>query len=39
VRGDKRFFLVYGNYEALLKYNCANSYAVTIGLLSDQLAR
>jgi membrane-bound lytic murein transglycosylase B len=39
VRGDKRFFLVYGNYDALLKYNCANSYAVTIGLLSDQLAR
>ena len=37
VRGDKRFFLVYSNYDALLDYNCANSYAVTIGLLSDQI--
>jgi membrane-bound lytic murein transglycosylase B len=37
VRGDKRFFLVYSNYDALLGYNCANSYAVTIGLLSDQI--
>lgn len=39
VRGDKRFFLVYPNYEALLGYNCANSYAVSIGLLSDRIAR
>jgi membrane-bound lytic murein transglycosylase B len=37
VRGDKRFFLVYSNYDALLGYNCANSYAVTIGLLSDKV--
>jgi membrane-bound lytic murein transglycosylase B len=37
VRGDKRFFLVSANYDALLGYNCANSYAVTIGLLSDQI--
>jgi membrane-bound lytic murein transglycosylase B len=37
VRGDKRFFLVYPNYDALLGYNCANSYAVTIGLLSDKI--
>lgn len=37
VRGDKRFFLVYKNYDALLGYNCANSYAVTIGLLSDKI--
>ena len=35
VRGDKRFFLVYPNYEVLLAYNCANSYAVSLGLLSD----
>ena len=38
VRGDRRHFLVYGNYQALLGYNCANSYAVTIGLLSDRIA-
>lgn len=37
VRGDKRFFLVYRNYDALLGYNCANSYAVSIGLLSDRI--
>jgi membrane-bound lytic murein transglycosylase B len=37
VRGDKRFFLVYRNYDALLGYNCANSYAVTIGLLADTI--
>jgi len=37
VRGDKRFFLVYSNYDALLGYNCANSYAVSIGLLSDKI--
>lgn len=37
VRGDQRQFLVYGNYDALLGYNCANSYAVSIGLLSDKI--
>lgn len=37
VRGDKRLFLVYSNYDALLGYNCANSYAVSIGLLSDRI--
>lgn len=37
VRGDRRFFLAYGNYKALLGYNCANSYAVSIGLLSDKI--
>ena len=39
VRGDKRFFLVYSNFDALLGYNCANSYAVTIGLLSDAIGK
>ena len=39
VRGDRRFFLVYSNYDALLAYNCANAYAVTIGLLSDRLPK
>ncbi|HXT72096.1 MAG TPA: lytic murein transglycosylase [Vicinamibacterales bacterium] len=37
VRGRSRNFLVYRNYEALLAYNCAHSYAVTVGLLSDRL--
>jgi len=37
VRGERRRFLVYGNYLALLDYNCSNSYAVSVGLLSDRL--
>jgi membrane-bound lytic murein transglycosylase B len=38
VRGEKRAFLVYSNYEALLAYNCSNSYAISLGLLSDRIA-
>ena len=37
VRGQKRFFLVYKNYEAFLDYNCSSSYAVAVGLLSDRI--
>jgi len=33
----KRAFLVYGNYESLLEYNCAHSYALAVALLSDRL--
>jgi len=29
-------FLTYGNFRTILRYNCANSYAITIGLLSDK---
>jgi membrane-bound lytic murein transglycosylase B len=39
VRGQKRHFLVYDNYDALLDYNCSNSYAVAVGVLSDRIAR
>ncbi len=28
-------FLVYRNYASLLRYNCSNLYALTVGLLSD----
>ena len=38
VRGDRRHFLVYRNYEALLDYNCSHSYAIAAGLLSDMVA-
>ena len=38
VRDDKRHFLVYGNYDAILGYNCANAYAITVGLLADEIA-
>jgi membrane-bound lytic murein transglycosylase B len=37
VSGDSRRFLVYRNYDALLDYNCAHSYAIGVGLLSDAL--
>jgi membrane-bound lytic murein transglycosylase B len=38
LRGGKRNFLVYANYDALLSYNCANSYAISVGVLADRLA-
>ena len=37
VPAGTRFFLVYRNYEALLDYNCAHSYALSIALLADRL--
>jgi membrane-bound lytic murein transglycosylase B len=37
VRGDKRAFLVFHNYNAILGYNCSNSYAVSIGLIADKV--
>jgi membrane-bound lytic murein transglycosylase B len=37
VSDGARYFLVYANYEALLAYNCATSYAISIGMLSDRL--
>ena len=37
VRGQKRHFLVYANYFAVLDYNCSNAYAISVGLLSDRL--
>jgi len=30
-------FLTYNNFRTILRYNCANSYAITVGLLSDKL--
>jgi membrane-bound lytic murein transglycosylase B len=38
VSGTTRHFLVYANYDALLAYNCAHSYALSVGLLADRLA-
>jgi len=37
VRAGSRAFLVYGNYEALLAYNCAHAYALSVALLSDRM--
>ena len=36
VMGDKRHFLVYPNYQALLEYNCVNAYGISVGLLGDR---
>lgn len=33
----ERKFLVYPNYDAIIAYNCAHYYALTIGLLADRL--
>ena len=35
VSGTARHFLVYHNYDALLEYNCANSYAISVALLGS----
>jgi membrane-bound lytic murein transglycosylase B len=35
VMAGKRSFLAYDNYEALLGYNCAHSYTLSVSLLSD----
>jgi membrane-bound lytic murein transglycosylase B len=37
LRVDQETFLVYRNYETLLTYNCAHSYAIAVGLLADRL--
>jgi membrane-bound lytic murein transglycosylase B len=38
VSGTTRHFLVDANYDALLEYNCAHSYAITVALLGDAIA-
>ena len=37
VTTDTRTFLVYDNYDAILRYNCAHYYALTVALLADQI--
>lgn len=40
VRPDKnhgRVFLTYKNYRAIMSYNCAHLYGITVGLFSDHL--
>ena len=31
-------FLLTGNYRVILQYNCSNYYALTVGLLADEIA-
>jgi membrane-bound lytic murein transglycosylase B len=37
VSGKTRSFLVYENYDALLEYNCAHAYALSVGLLANRI--
>lgn len=37
MRAGSKNYLVYGNYDALLGYNCAHAYALAVGLLSDRI--
>jgi membrane-bound lytic murein transglycosylase B len=37
VRAGTRSFLLYPNYDAILGYNCAHTYALSVALLSDRL--
>jgi membrane-bound lytic murein transglycosylase B len=37
VDAGERQFLVYGNYDAILGYNCSHFYALTVALLGDAL--
>ena len=38
VSGSSRHFLVYENYDALLEYNCAHAYALSVALLAESIA-
>jgi membrane-bound lytic murein transglycosylase B len=37
VHTGRRAFLVYRNYEALLAYNCAHTYALAVALLAERV--
>ena len=37
LRAGAKSYLVYGNYDSLLGYNCAHAYALAVGLLSDRI--
>jgi membrane-bound lytic murein transglycosylase B len=37
VRVDARQFLTHANYDALLRYNCAHHYALTVAILADRI--
>jgi len=34
---DGRAFLVYDNYDALMRYNCVHRYALTVAMFAEQL--
>ena len=36
ISGDRRHFLVYPNYQAILEYNCVNAYGLSVALLGER---
>jgi membrane-bound lytic murein transglycosylase B len=36
---ESRRYLVTANYDALLAYNCAHTYALSVALLADRIPR
>jgi membrane-bound lytic murein transglycosylase B len=36
---DATAYLLTTNYRAILDYNCSNFYALSVGLLADEVAR
>jgi membrane-bound lytic murein transglycosylase B len=39
VEAGERTFLVYPNYDALLRYNCAHHYALSVAMLAERIGR
>jgi membrane-bound lytic murein transglycosylase B len=39
LRAGRKAYLVYGNYDALLGYNCAHAYALAVSQLADRIRR
>jgi membrane-bound lytic murein transglycosylase B len=39
LKAGSRRFLVYGNYDTILGYNCAHAYALSVGLLADRIGK
>ncbi|MBM4440017.1 MAG: lytic murein transglycosylase [Candidatus Rokubacteria bacterium] len=37
IRAGRRRFLVHDNYDAILRYNCAQHYALTVAILADRI--
>lgn len=37
LNAGSKAYLVYGNYESILGYNCAHAYALAVAVLSDRL--
>ena len=35
----KTGYLLTGNYRVILDYNCSNFYALSVGLLADEISR